>query len=126
MTTDANQLRADLAQFYGSETVYRYAMNRNVLYTEGFHHFINNAGGGAHWLLDILGTEPAILKEACDFAVVTFTVADGKGDIHVTDGGKDGNDPKTVFLRRIEFTDCPDGEWKFFYVGLTLMLPSEY
>lgn len=126
MTTDADKLRAELAQFYGSETIYRHPLNRRVLYTEGVQHFAQNAGNGAYWFLDILATEPAILKEAREFAVVTLTVsADGTGArIQVTDGGK--TEPEvTVFSRRLEFTDCPPGEWKFFFENLTLMLPGE-
>ncbi|WP_367647233.1 DUF6876 family protein [Achromobacter animicus] len=45
-----------------------------------------------------------------------------KATITVDDGR--GNPP--VYLRRIEFTDCPEGEWKFYFTNRTIMLPSEY
>ena len=34
-----------------------------------------------------------------------------------------GND---LFTKSIDYTDCPEGEWKFFFTGNVLMLPSEY
>ncbi len=121
----AQELKSQLAQHYGSETFFRHPFNRQAVYTEGVKCFAENAGGGAYWLLDILCTEPAILKEARDFASITLTVADGTAILAVTDGGKDGNEPSTIFRRKIDFTDCPEGTWRFFFENMTLMLPSE-
>lgn len=118
----ADELRRDLAHYYGGDTVYRHIFGL-VIYTSGVKHFADAAG--AYWFLDILATERAILKEADEFAVVTLTVADSRASIVVTDGGKDGNDPKTVFSRDISYTDCPPGEWKFFFEQRVIMLPQE-
>ena len=37
----------------------------------------------------------------------------------------DGNE-KELFKKVIKYTDCPDGDWNFFFTGSVLMLPSEY
>lgn len=118
----ARKLRDELRQFYGSETIYRHPLNKSVLYTEGVQHFADHAG--AYWFLDILATEPAILKEARDFTDVKLTVTGTSARIVVTDGDK-GPGPVVVFYRVIEYTDCPPGTWEFFFENMTIMLPGE-
>lgn len=123
--SQADALRSELAQFYGSERLYRHPLNRNVVYTEGVQFFADSAGSGAYWLLDILATQPQILAEACSFAVVTLDVNDAATALlHVTDGDK-GDGPVTVYERKLDFTDCPPGKWTFFFENLTIMLPGE-
>lgn len=122
----ADKLRTELAQYYGSEQLYRHGLNRSVLYTDGVHRFAENAGGGAYWFLDILATEPAILREAREFAHVTLHVKeDETADLVVTDGGKDGAAPATVYTRHLNYTDCPCGKWEFYFENNTIMLPAE-
>ena len=121
----AQELKSKLAQHYGSETFFRHPFNRHAVYTEGVRCFAESAGNGAFWLLDILCTEPAILKEAQDFASITLTVEQGGAVLAVTDGGKGGNEPETVFRRKLSFTDCPEGIWSFYFENMTIMLPSE-
>src|SRR5208337_2197669 len=49
MTTTTKTLtKADLAQFTGSETWYRHALVRDVLFTDGARHVAD--AGGAYWL----------------------------------------------------------------------------
>ena len=121
---DAMDLRCELAQHYGSETCYKHSLVRSVTYTEGVQCFARNAGGGAYWLLDILATEPAILRQAAaEFALVTLTAKDKSAKLVVTDGN---DDTAPVYSRDIDYTDCPDGEWKFYFIGRMIMLPSEY
>ena len=95
--------KSDLAQFTGSESWYRHAINRNVLYTDGAQHVAED--GGAYWLLD----EIAIIQPynnavaAEEFQVwklgvhpdrtATLTCDDGNGNI--------------VFTKNIEHTDFP-------------------
>jgi hypothetical protein len=44
---------------------------------------------------------------------------------------RDGGEP-LLWRRRIDFTDCPEGEWKFYVAeggpagSTVIMLPSEY
>lgn len=120
----ADRLRQELASFYGSEVVYRHGLNKRVLYTEGVQRFAEAAG--AYWFLDILATEPDIIVEAQEFAVVRLQVSEySTAVIVVTDGGRDGNAPKVVFRRALEFTDCPPGTWEFFFENMVIMLPQE-
>jgi hypothetical protein len=50
-----------------------------------------------------------------------MTVNDKKAKLVVDDG----ND-NWIYQKNIEFTDCPDGEYRFWLTGNVLMLPSEY
>lgn len=113
-------LRAELANYYGSEHSYPHSLVRDTSYTDGARAFFQKAG--AYWLLDILATEPAIRRQGQEFAAVTLLVgSDAKAVISVTDG----NDNE-VFRRDLTFTTCPPGTWKFFIQNRTIMLPSEY
>lgn len=122
------ELESELKSFYGSDTFYLHPLVRDVKYTSGVKFFAENAGGGAYWLLDILLTEPAIHKQAREFAAITLTVSkDETADIVVTNGrGPEDGGEKIGFTRKIEFTDCPEGIWKFYFIGNILLLPSEY
>lgn len=129
---DPNELRQQLRQHTGSQTVYRHALARSVCYTEGVQDFAQNAGGGAYWLLDILATEPKILGLAREegIAFATLEVKGGKAVLRVAAD----SDIKPVFTRVITSTDCPDGDWMFYLqpteVGdkpaVMILLPSEY
>jgi hypothetical protein len=124
--TDAAELKSELAQFTGTEQYFRHGLVRNVVYTDGVKHFAEKAG--AYWLLDILATElPAFVKKH-EIIFVTATAKDGKATLEaVRDTGQ-----KTLWTKKIDFTDLPDGEWPlWFAVGgpggtLVIMIPSEY
>ncbi len=119
---NAQDLKNGLTNYYGSETMFRHGLNRNIVYTEGVQFFAENAGGGAYWFIDILATQPEILLlQQREFADIKLVVAERSATIIVGDG----NDNE-VYRRVIEFTDCPEGEWKFFMIGGTIMLTSEY
>ena len=128
------ELKAALANYYGSETFYRHALNRRMTYTEGVQAFAKCAG--AYWFLDIAATELfALLKvrRTCphaprgeDFLSVLLHVEGTKAKITADDGN--GN---VLFTKSIDYThfpcmDCPEGEWRFFFTNNVLMLPSEY
>lgn len=129
---DGNALYHLLAQHTGSETIYRHPLVRSFNYTEGVRAFAMNAGGGGYWLLDILATEPAILglvrKDGIGFATLLVTGRSAKLTVAAD------SDVPPVFSRDIDYTDCPEGEWKFFLcateVGdkpvVMILLPSEY
>lgn len=118
---DAQELSNELCQFTGTEMYYKHGLNQKVCYTDGVRFFAQNAGGGAYWLLDILATEPEILAQQASFAAITLIVALNMARIVVTDG-----DEKTVYTRQIDWTDCPDGEWYFYFIGGVILLRSEY
>ena len=143
---NANELRQMLRGHTGGEQVYRHKLNRLFNYTEGARAFFQNAGQGAYWLSDILATEPSILNsvKAHVFMVAVLQVHGTKGQLMVAGDVTETTDAhgKTtgvecsgvVFERTVDFTDCPEGIWKFYlawtYVGegqvVLCMLPSEY
>lgn len=123
MNCDPNELRQGLNQFSGSETWYRHSINRNMLYTDGVQYFAETAG--AYWLLDIVATEFMRLQRQEPFLSITLKASGSKAKIVVTDGGRGG--PEVVLKsKRIQFTTCPEGDWKFYLVDNVLMLPTEY
>ena len=118
-----NQItQADLQQFTGSETWYRHALVRDVLYTDGAQFLAERAG--AYWLLDEIAlaqrASPKVAAEA--FQVWTLTVADDASAM-LTCG--DGNG-ETVLAKPIAFTDFPLNKVTLYFCNQTILLPSEY
>jgi len=107
---------SDLNQFSGTTRYYRYWTQR-LLYTDGVQYFAQRAG--AYWFLDIVATEIIGLPEP--FMVVKLLSENDSGVITVDDGNG-----KIVYRRKIEWTDCPEGEWKFYLTDGVMMVPSEY
>lgn len=115
----------DLNHFTGTEQWFAHWANRKVTYTEGVQHFAEEAG--AHWFLDIVATEllPHCLRE--EFLSITMTVTGQSAKIVADDGNG-----KVVWSKDITYTDCPEGEWKFFMApggpggSCVVMVPSEY
>lgn len=114
---------ADLAHFTGSETFYRHALMRSVVYTEGVQYLAERAS--AYWLVDkiaALQLESKIKREA--FQVWKLTVADSKATLVCEDGNNNA-----VYSERIEFTDFPLDHINLYAVmgeQRVIMLPSEY
>jgi hypothetical protein len=122
MTTDTMTLQQELEQFIGTEQYHFNPLYRWMNYTDGVKYFATNAGGGAYWLLDIIGTELQPLARKHGFLTVDLLVHDtAKADIVVTDG-----DYLELWRRHIDWTDCPQGVWKFFLQSGVLMVTSEY
>lgn len=120
---NTQQLKHHLSQHIGGGDQYMHQLVRSVQYTEGARDFFINAGNGAYWMLDILATEPDIRAEAKrGFANVLLKVEGSRAVITVDDG----NDSPPVFKRDIEFTDCPEGDWQFYFIENVILLPSEY
>lgn len=122
MTTDTLDLQSNLSQFIGTEQYHFNPLYRWLKYTDGVKYFAENAGGGAYWFLDIVGTELRELANFRGFLVIELLVNDsGNADIFVTDG-----DDSQLLKRHIGWSDCPPGNWRFFLQGDVLMLTSEY
>ncbi len=122
MTTDTITLQQELEQFIGTEQYHFNPLYRWMNYTDGVKYFATNAGGGAYWLLDIIGTEFRSLARFNPFLVIELRVDENEScDLVVTDG-----DDHELYTRRISFTDCPQGTWRFFLQSDVLMIPSEY
>tara|TARA_R110000822_G_scaffold138998_1_gene276584 strand:+ start:546 stop:929 length:384 start_codon:yes stop_codon:yes gene_type:complete len=115
----SEKLRGDLRMFDGTAQWYRHPFNSNLLYTDGTKFFAEKAG--AYWFLDIVATELADLMETEEFMVIALNVKGMSATITAGDGN--GND---LWQRDIDFTDAPDGVWKFFFANNVLYLPSEH
>ncbi len=113
-------LKLGLAQFTGTEHYFPHAISR-MKYTDGVQFFAENAGGGAYWFLDIVGTELMEIHATEPFVSIKLLAINSQADIAATDG----NDTQ-LFHRHIEFTDCPDGEWTFYLIDGILLLTGEY
>lgn len=119
--TEKTLSKFDLKQFTGTETWFRHALVRDILYTEGAQYVAEY--GGAYWLLDEIvfsQAEPAVKAEP--FQVWCLRVADNKSATLTCD---DGNG-RVVFAKQIEFTDFPMPEFRFYFTDNTILLPSEY
>lgn len=122
MTTDTIELQTSLSQFIGTEKYHFNPLYRWMNYTDGVQYFAKNAGGGAYWFLDIVGTEVQPLTNRRPFLTVDLVVRSySDAEIVVTDG----ND-NHVWTKKINGTDCPVGTWRFFLQRGVLMLTSEY
>lgn len=124
---DAQELEQALRQFTGTESYFKNPLYPKMTYTDGVAFFIQNAGHGAYWLLDIVGTEiHHLFSKKEEFIVVILHVypkACARFDARITADDGNGN---TFWSRDLPFTDCPVGEWKFYLVNDVLLLPSEY
>jgi hypothetical protein len=112
-------LQDDLRQFTGTEQYHFNPLYKWLKYTDGVKYFAQNAG--AYWFLDIVGTEYHDLAKTEPFLVINFLSQNNQATIQAEDG-----DYKELALRHIDFTDCPEGKYKFFLIDDVLLLSSEY
>lgn len=123
MTQNTNRLsEADLAQFTGSESLYRHGLARSVLYTEGAQFLAEKAG--AYWLLDEIAfaQRPGSKVAAEPFQHWKLTVSEDRTARLSCD---DGNG-KVVHAKRIPFTDFPLPTLSLYVADKVIMLPGEY
>ncbi|MDY6936917.1 MAG: hypothetical protein SWY16_04550 [Cyanobacteriota bacterium] len=116
--------RANLQQFYGSETFYRNPLFGKYRYTEGVKYIGDN---GASWLVtDILAFqgEPDIQAYAKQehFQAWTLTVNDDESATLVCE---DGNN-RVIFAHDYTYVDFPLSRIKLYLCNTVLLLPSEY
>jgi hypothetical protein len=112
-----------LHRFTGTENYHANPLYPAMKYTDGVKFFATEAS--AYWFLDIVGTEyHPIQTRGEPFIVVEMQVTHNTrnkvANIRVTDGGS-----RTLAVRRIDYTDCPQGFWKFYLENDVLSLPSE-
>lgn len=117
--TDINELKNQLSQFMGGDTPYRHNLIRTFNYTSGTRYFARQAG--AYWFLDICATEIFRLSRVEPFIKIVLNVTDKKEATITADDGN-GN---VIYTRSIDYTDCPEGEWKFYIENGLMMLPNE-
>lgn len=107
------ELENIMANCYGTESYYKYGLipSCTILLTDGVKAFIDNAD--AYWFVgDFYSYIPTIRKKAPDeyLFVITLNVKDNKAEMIITDGNEN-----LLLTKEYTYTDCPDGEWKFYY-----------
>jgi len=122
----AEELEAGLRHFYGGDTVYRHPLMRRVVFTEGAAYLADNAG--AHWLLDEIATSQMLKEVAAEEFQTWKLKVDTKkctGVLTCGDGGKNGRASRTVYTKRLDYTDFPLPEIALWFENDTICLPSE-
>lgn len=120
----------DLAQFIGSENFYRWL---GIIYTDGVKYVADSAG--AYWLIDAIASHQSNRKIKANQSLQKFQV--WKLEKALVEDWlltcSDGNSDESVIVQRIEFSDFPLPEIKFYLeegwvngqMKRVLMLPSE-
>jgi hypothetical protein len=120
-TQDQANLKRALAQFTGSECVYRHPLSRRVRYSEGVQYLCETAQ--CYWLLDliaILDPKGAALMPEMEFWTLTVH-ADASATLVCEE-----DEGKPVYERKISWTDFPLPEIKLWCANGILYLPSEH
>ena len=120
MTKD--EILAELPNFYGTQNYHRWSiLFKTMVLSDGAHFIAEECG--AYWLMDAIGSYlPKYRAEG--FAEATLKVKKGKATLVIDDGNG-----KKLATQKIEFTDFPLDEIKFYVVRgeqWVIMLPSEY
>ena len=118
-TGQTESLCDQLRQYTGTENWYRHYFVRDVTYTDGVKAFAELAG--AWWFVDDSIIEYAPLMREHGFLTITLDVSNSQAKITVDDG----ND-NVLATREIPYTDCPAGQYRFYFTDNVLLLPSEY
>ena len=116
----AAELSAGLNHFWGTDVWHRHPLYRKMLFTDGVEFFAKNAGNGAFWFLDIVGTE--LHPQLAKYGFINIMLRSTGRTATIT--ADDGND-NVFWTREIEWTDCPAGDWQFFLENDVLCLPLE-
>lgn len=111
----SKELERIMVQCYGTEHWYRYFPNADFLYTDGVKTFCENAE--AYWFLTEVFLATRGLPD--DLYTITLKVEGSGANIEI-------NGEKKIRGWHIEFTDCPEGVWKFFYQNNVFMWKDEY
>jgi len=122
MTTDTIDLKSRLSQFTGTTTYFYHPLYPWMRYTDGMKFFCENAGNGAYWFLDIMGTE--LKKHAAKHRRLNIHMSvggGGEGRIEATPEGR----VRPIWTKFIPWTDCPSDFYEFRLTHGVLYLPSE-
>lgn len=116
------ELENYMANYYGTEHYYT-DWAYKFKYTDGVKAFCEKAG--AYWILDIVNSlffeEKYAKKMNGDFIAIKLNVVENnKATITFEDS------ESKFYSQDIPFTDCPEGEWIFFYDDGILIWHSEY
>ena len=108
----------------GANQLFRHPLSKRLVFSDGMAEV---AEAGLFWFIDLVAFEllPKLFNSGETLVVLKLTVKGGSAKVIGT-----GSGDRKVLTRKIDFTDCPDGEWNF-YVGVeddhcVLILPTEY
>lgn len=128
MLTDnekAEAVRDYVRRTTGSETLYRHALNRNLLYTDGVRFLAETCG--SWWLLDFVATMPG--PWMCEpFNVWRITGDGARGVIVEAWTDTPGTEGSTLLLRKkISYSDFPRElmPFEWWVENRTMMLKEE-
>lgn len=110
MTKETAELEEIMAQCYGTENYYREFL-LSYLYTDGVKTFAMNAGNGAFWFLQEVNgmiVDNNIRKSDDNLTSIHLKVKDERADIIMENN-------EQTYTKHIGYTDCPDGDWLFYY-----------
>jgi hypothetical protein len=109
----------DLAYFTGTTNWYQHSLT-TVVYTDGVQFMAER--GKAYWLIDEIATSQMIKHVHQEpFQVWILKVQEKSATLTC----EDGND-RTVYVKKIPYTNFPLPEIKLYFVDNVMMLPSEY
>lgn len=114
------KLLAELRYFTGTTQWFKHPMFPNYVYTDGIKYLAVNAE--CYWLLEhifIHQSIPAIKVE--EFQVWKLAKEGNKATITIENGNG-----KIVKTFAIPYTDFPLEDFSLWFIGNTLLLPSEY
>jgi hypothetical protein len=112
---------SELANFTGTENWYKHWLGK-VVFTDGIKFVAEQAG--AFWLVDEIAinqTRPKVRAEEFQVWVLKVNLEKRKGVLSCDDGNGG-----VVFSKKIEYTDFPLPEIKFYCTDGVILLPSEY
>jgi len=105
--TESKELSNYMANYYGTECYYSGGPLLQFLFTDGVKAFCEKAG--AYWFL--MESRIAINHVKEDFLAIHLDVKeDASCEVFVI--GEKGH---KCYSKHIPFTDCPIGEWVFYY-----------
>lgn len=100
-------LKNHMANYYGTEHYFTGKPLLQFMFTDGVKAFCEKAG--AYWFLGEV--QLAIKKVSQEFLAIHLDVKnDDTCDIYVI-----GEKGKKEYSKHISFTDCPVGDWVFYY-----------
>jgi len=120
MSATTQELQSIMAQSTGTQAYHKMSLTP-VKCTDGVRDVVVKAE--AFWLVDAIGSyqgEEKVKKE--EFQTWKLEVKNETATLSMTDGNTD----KKIVEQYIDYTDFPEGEWKFYLTDGVLMVPSEY
>ncbi len=126
METRANEIKAGLNQFCGSQTIFRHPLFKTK-YTEGIQYLAEQAK--CYWLITDASIVASTLTDTCHFITIDvhryFDEDAIKQDCAARVIYSDGNGNQ-LFEQSYSATDFPLKQIQLYFVTDTLLLPSEY